>query len=73
MNDCLVWEEELATEEKDGGSKKSEEDATPETPHKQAWVQLMRDVRERMDREEAQKKKKPKFNAPTALHITSSR
>ncbi len=73
MNDCLVWEEEIATEEKDGGSKKSGEDATPETPHKQAWVQLMRDVRERMDREEAQKKKKAKFNAPSALISTSPR
>jgi hypothetical protein len=44
MNDCLVWEEELATEEKDGGSKKCGEDATPETPHKQAWVDVKNGV-----------------------------
>ena len=62
MKECLVWEEEYSTEEKDGGSKKSGADNIREAPHKLAWVQLMRDVREQNNRVEARKTKKSKFN-----------
>ncbi len=63
VKECLLWEEEYATEEKDGGSKKSGQDNIQDEPHKLAWVQLMRDVREQIDRaEHVQRTKKQKFN-----------
>ena len=43
--ECVEWEAELSTEEKDGGSKKSGQDNMPDDSHKLAWVQLMREAR----------------------------
>ena len=72
---CIEWEEEILTEDKDGGSKKSGQDNMPDDSHKRAWVQLMRDTRALTvkDRpESAQGKKKPKFNGLTGKIITPS-
>ena len=73
IDECVEWEAELQTEEKDGGSKKSGQDNIPDEPHKLAWVQLMREARVVMDREESfQKKKKPRFNGLTGKITTPS-
>ena len=73
LADCIVesveWEEELHTEEKDGGSKKSGQDNMPDESHKLAWVQLMRDARARDQAENPQSKKQKKcqFNGLTGI------
>jgi hypothetical protein len=66
--ECVEWEAEVSTEEKDGCSKKSGQDNMPDKSHKLAWVQLMREVGvltvgDRPAR--AQKKQKVKFDGLT--------
>jgi hypothetical protein len=73
--ECLEWEVEFATEEKDGGSRKSGQDNLPDDAHKQAWVQLMREARAltaKDQTESAQVRKKSKFNLLTGKVITPS-
>ena len=55
----VEWEEELQTEEKDGGSKKSGQDNMPDESQL-AWVQLMRDARAKDQAENPQSKKQKK-------------
>jgi hypothetical protein len=73
--ECVEWEAEQLTEEKDGGSKKSGQDNMPDDSHKLAWVQLMRETRALTAKhhlESVQSKKKCKFNGLTGKIITPS-
>ncbi len=75
MAECVDWEAELLTEEKDVGSKKSRQDNMPDDSHKLAWVQLMRDIRALTvkDRPDSgHSKKRCKLNGLTGKIITPS-
>ena len=73
--ECVEWEAELSTEEKDGGSKKSGQDNMPDDSHKLAWVQLMSEARALTVEDRpgsAQKKQEVKFDGLTGKTITPS-
>jgi hypothetical protein len=73
--ECVEWEKEVSTEEKDGGSKESGQDNLADDSHKLAWVKLMRDLRALTVEDRpgsAQKKQKVRFNGLTGKIITPS-